>query len=78
MEITKKQKSDMCHALGFRDGDKFNMTKSYRNYFYTSTDDKDWCELVEKGLATSRPSTFTKGESYFHVSDKGIEVLSKR
>ena len=47
-----------------------------RNYFCTDTNDKDWNELCELGLATKRKSDLCR-DSFFYVTEKGMDFLKK-
>ena len=60
--MNKIQVSDMEHAL--RNG----------NRFYSESNDTNWNELVEKGLATKHPG-WEEGMAYFRVTDEGKEAL---
>jgi hypothetical protein len=53
--------------------------KPYRNYFCTQETDKNWNELVEKGLARKGTKHSNDDEFiYFWLSKQGVEfVLGK-
>lgn len=57
------QVSDMEHAL------------NNGNRFYTDANDKDWNDLVEKGLATKHPG-WDKNSAYYRVSPEGKKALN--
>lgn len=74
IDITDKQLELMKHSLGLT-----RNKKPYRNYFFTLEDDKDWNELVEKGLAIKGKDHPNDDKYiYFFVSKQGLEfVLGK-
>ena len=59
----------MEHALGLS-----RKKKTYRNRFYTQKNDSDWDDLVDKGLAVKRKG-WEDDMAYFHVTEKGAELL---
>lgn len=73
-ELNAYQLELMQHCVGI--GRK---RKPYRNYFFTQETDKDWNELVEKGLAkkgTNHPNN--DKYIYFWLSKKGLELILGR
>jgi len=81
--ITQRQINYMKHALGFRNdrikGRKNLVYKAYRNYFATRRGCDGFDSLVDlesKGFMVSKP--YEREDSFiFHVTNKGIEILSK-
>jgi hypothetical protein len=75
--ITKGQQSDMEHALGL-DYKK----KPYRNRYCTSENDKEWNDLVSKGLALKgyrHDELYGKGNRMFWLTKAGVEfILGKK
>lgn len=72
--VTKKQLSEMRHALGLDDEGK---GREYRNYFCTYGNDKDWDALVSKGLAIVRPfakGLLPKNGLYYHLTEEGKKI----
>jgi len=71
MEITKKQRKEMEHALGL------NYQKTpYRNKFCTYSPDKSWEDLMDKGIANVSITHSGERTYYFYyVTKKGIEFL---
>jgi hypothetical protein len=75
IEVSEEQLDDMKHTLGLN----YNK-KPYRNYFNTYKDDKNWNDLVNKGLATKGKEVeyLTKDSIYFWLTKEGVEfVLGK-
>lgn len=74
IEVTSEQRELMEHTLGMD-----YKTKPYRNRFFTQETDKDWNELVEKGLAKKGTKHPNNDEYvYFWLSKQGVEfVLGK-
>ena len=74
MEITKKQREEMEHALGL------NYKKvPFRNKFYTYAEDESWQELIVKGLASVTKQRFGKEVHHFYyVTKRGQEFLGLR
>lgn len=75
LSMTQIQK--MKHALGLNH--PFNTQKAlvtYRNYYVTG-DDSEWNELVDRGLANKRNDPFSKGDFVYHVSERGLDLLSE-
>ena len=71
-EVTSYQLELMRHCVGIRGKKK----KPFRNYFFTQEIDKDWNELVEKGLAEKGTNHPNNDEYiYFWVSKKGLELI---
>jgi hypothetical protein len=75
IDITEYQLDLMKHSLGI----SYKKKKPYRNYFFTQENDKDWNELVEKGLAMKGTKHPNNDEFiYFWCSKQGVEfVLGK-
>ena len=74
IEVTNYQLELMQHCIGV--GRK---EKPYRNYFFTQETDRNWNELVEKGLAIKGTKKPNNDEFiYFWLSKQGVEfVLGK-
>lgn len=76
IKLSVSQINKMKHAVGL------NMTQSekrpvaYRNYFATG-DDPEWNEIVDFGLAVKRSDPFCKDDFVYHLTEDGIEFLSK-
>lgn len=71
IEVTPYQLELMQHCVGI--GRK---KKPYRNNFFTKETDKDWNELVEKGLAVKGNRRPNGDECiYFWLSKQGVEFL---
>lgn len=71
--VTEYQLKLMKHCIGL-DYKK----KPYRNYFCTCPEDKDWNELVGKGLAIKSSKETNNGCICFWLSRQGVEfVLGK-
>ncbi len=68
IEVTPYQLDLMKHCIGL-DYKKI----PYRNYFCTSPDDKDWNELVGKGLAIKSSKEPNNGCINFWLSKQGVE-----
>lgn len=68
-KVTESQIKQMKHALGLN-----YSKKKTRNYFYCGADNREWNDLVEKGLATKRPG-WDDESAYFHVTEAGIELV---
>lgn len=74
IDISDEQERLMKHALGL---DYKN--KPYRNYFLTNHEDKEWNDLVSKGLAIkSKDEPNQWGSIYFWVSQQGVEYILKK
>lgn len=74
IEVTPYQLELMQHCVGI--GRK---RKPYRNYFFTQETDKDWNELVEKGLAQKGTNHPNNDEYiYFWLSKQGLEFILGR
>lgn len=74
IEITDYQRELMEHCIGLN-----YKKKPYRNYFFTKETDKDWNELVQKGLAIkslNRP--IEDGYMYFWLTRQGIEFILRK
>ncbi|AND84248.1 hypothetical protein GTH52_07180 [Clostridium tyrobutyricum] len=68
IKVSEIQLDLMRHCIGLN-----YKKKPYRNYFCTSPDDKDWNELVDKGLATKSEEEPNNGCIYFWLSRQGVE-----
>lgn len=68
-QVTSKQIGMMQNALGLR-----YKKKPYRNYFYCSTDNDEWNDLVSKGFATKWRG-WSEGKSYFHLTYEGAQLV---
>ena len=78
-DITVFQIEEMQHAIGFDKnrvtGNKRRIMHCYRNYYCTHKDDKNWLNLVDRGLANMRfPDK--NGIVYFHLTNEGFKFLS--
>ncbi|MBX4259774.1 hypothetical protein KTC96_24930 (plasmid) [Clostridium estertheticum] len=72
VEITPCQTELMKHAMGLG-----RSKKPYRNYFFTQESDKDWNELVEKGLAFKSTRHPNNDEFvYFYLTKQGVEIIT--
>ena len=70
-EVTEQQKELMEHCIGLG-----RSKKPYRNYFFTQEDDKDWNELVNKGLADKGKKHPNDDEFiYFWLTKQGVEFI---
>jgi hypothetical protein len=75
IKVSKYQKELMEHCIGI----SWKKKKPYRNYFFTNFMDKDWNELVKKGLADkSMESPNNDGNIYFWLTRQGVEYLLDR
>lgn len=70
--VSKKELDIMRHSVGH-----LPKNKSYRNHYYTGTNDPDLCGLVEKGLMQRLGQPYEKELSYFSVTDAGWEFLDE-
>lgn len=71
VDATKYQKELMEHCIGLN-----YKNKPYRNYFYTDCNDKDWNELVAKGLANkSKKEPDSHNCIYFWLTKQGVEFI---
>lgn len=73
IEVSPYQTDLMKHCIGL-DYKK----KPYRNYFCTSPEDKDWTELVSKGLAAKSNKEPNNSCIYFWLSRQGVEYVLGR
>lgn len=74
IEVTDKKLELMKHCIGL----DYKKTP-YRNYFCTQEDDKDWNELVEKGLAVKGTKHPNNDEFiYFWLSKQGVEYVLEK
>ena len=76
IKLSQEQIRKMKHAIGL-DNSKVKNGKysAYRNHYSTS-DDAEWNEMVNMGLATKRKDPFCANDVIYHVADKGISYLS--
>lgn len=71
IEVTDSQRDIMEHCIGL-DYKK----KPYRNYFCINHEDKEWNDLVNKGLAVkSSKEPESHGCIYFWLSKQGVEFI---
>lgn len=68
IEVTKEQLGEMSNSLGL-----LYEKKPYRNRFQTDENDKNWNDLVEKGLA-KRGVIVTNGLVWFWLTKEGVEL----
>lgn len=71
--VTLDQLDLMKHCIGLN-----YRKRPYRNYFCTSADDKDWNELVEKGLAIKGHKAPNNECIYFWLSRRGVEYAMEK
>lgn len=67
----------MKHALGLNRPTNSKMKLVANRNFYVTGDDPEWNELVERGLANKRSDPFCKGDYVYHVSELGVDYLSR-
>lgn len=67
--LSKDQIDEARHALGLT-----YKKKPTRNYFYTNANDKNWRDLVEKGLATTSAG-WNEGKAYFRLTFEAAKML---
>jgi hypothetical protein len=70
IETSECQKDFMKHCIGL-DYKK----KPYRNRYETVNTDKDWNELVEKGLAEKSNNIAENGCVWFWLTHQGVEYI---
>ena len=81
--VTSKQVDYMKHCIGFDKnnirGAKNRKMESYRNYFITSDDDKEFDKLVDQGLMIKKDFRHGIGDNpkAYIVSEEGFKFLSK-
>ena len=68
VQVSFVQLDEMRHALGLG-----RAKKPYRNYFYTESDDAEWNDLVEKGLA-KKSRGWETDTAYFRLTMEGVKV----
>ena len=69
ISVTINQLDNMKHAIGYkRDSVKRGKYRSYRNYYASGATDESWEHLINQGYATG-------GNGYYHVSEKGFELI---
>lgn len=74
IDITEEQLRQMKHSLGL-DYEK----KPYRNYSFLNHKDKEWNDLVVKGLAAkSRKEPNEWGSIYFWLTKQGVEYIVEK
>ena len=71
----------MKHAIGLDRKSPYKrhsklFYKPYRNYFFTSSDDRDWNSLVDLNYAKKNDAN-KEGYSYFTITRKGLDVLGE-
>lgn len=73
MELSAKAVRDCRHMLGLTQS-----KKSYRNY-YCSGDQEilHFEKMVDNGLATKRESGSEMGGIYYHLTEKGINLIKE-
>lgn len=69
IEVSKAQLEEMKHALGLN-----RNAKKTRNYFYTSSDDANWNDLVLKLLATKKDGWDSKSV-YYQLTEAGERMV---
>lgn len=67
----------MRHALGLYHPINSKMKLVANRNFYVTGDDPEWNELVERGLASKRSDPSCKGDYMYHVSEMGLDYLSR-
>lgn len=79
VSLTSGQVNKMRHALGMDNpyaAIKGNSTfTAHRNYYATGTD-MEWEFLVSQNLAIKRQDPFCPQDVVYHLTSKGIDVLS--
>lgn len=72
IEITEEQRRMMEHTVM---GSSIKR-KAYRNYFFTNENDKNWNELINKGLAIKGKNRPNNDENvYFYLTKQGVEFI---
>lgn len=71
IEISESQIDNMRHSLGLN-----YSKKPYRNRFYCCSNNKNWNDLVEKGLA--QKSEEEKGQCCFCLTELGVAFILGR
>ena len=72
VKVTKEQIREMKHALGLN-----YSKKPYRNRFYCNTKNKNWNDLVSKGLA-EKSSGWENDRCYFGLTKLGVAFILGR
>lgn len=67
-KLTSEQVELMKHAYGFD-----SMQPGFRNHFVANNPQQDWEDLVEKGLASSRP--YNQSDIIYHLTELGQTVI---
>lgn len=77
IKLSESQIHKMKHAIGF-DISRVKRGKytAFRNY-YSCEDNAEWNELVYHGLARKRVDPFCKTDVIYHVTQDGMDYLSK-
>lgn len=79
--MTIKQIEAMQHAIGIKkDRIKYHKYIAFRNHFCCNvTNCDDWEDLVHQGYAERGEEKKSEGYTgrYYHVTDKGLSLLSK-
>ena len=79
--MTVKQIEMAKHAVGLYDKHKpyhragKAFYKPWRNFYSTATNDPDWNDLVQKGMATGSP--IPGGRTIFCLTRAGLDELGK-
>ena len=69
MDVTQEQVSKMRHCIGLN-----YKKKPYRNYFYCTSPNPLWEDLVEKGLARKRGGV-ESGDVVYHLTYEAVKEL---
>ena len=77
IRLSVSQIQKMKHALGLNHPTNSKMKLVVNRNFYATDDDPEWNELVERGLASKRSDPFCKGDIVYHVSEEGLDYLSR-
>lgn len=82
MSITKKQRELMMHAVGGLEYlQRSGRPPPWRNYFAASQGSANkmiWEQLEAIGLAISRPPCEGFPDTFYHVTEKGFEILRQK
>lgn len=71
LEITDEQLNDMKHALGLD-----RKKKPYRNRYYSESNNKDWEDLVNKGLADKMEEQ--PNRTSYWLTKQGVEYVIEK
>jgi hypothetical protein len=72
VKLSISQIKKMKHALGHDIS-----LSSYRNYFCSHDSDPELDELVDVGIIMKTVRPHSQGGIYYHVTDRGIEMLKE-